>query len=190
MVHRVRMSKSQTKTMLITSFEIKGIVRFGVIPQGQTAELIIWKYWNGWMKLCVEKGLNFCPSIDPTPWQCSSSEGAVSKAVPGQRIDYSYGTLTLFHWFGSNFRLFSEIKCFLKGRRFQDIEDTALKTFSQQESQKCFEQWQHRWGKCIATEGGVLQRRLLVSCKYAASFRELHSHTSSLRVFVGGRCMR
>jgi len=30
---------------------------------------------------------------------------------------------------------------------------TALKAIPQQEFQKCFQQWQHRWAKCIATQG-------------------------------------
>jgi len=30
---------------------------------------------------------------------------------------------------------------------------TALKAVLQQELQKCFQQWQHRWAKCIVAEG-------------------------------------
>jgi len=47
----------------------------------------------------------------------------------------------------------------MKGRRFQDIEDieknvtAALKAIPQQEFEKCFQQWQHRWSKCIVAEG-------------------------------------
>jgi hypothetical protein len=56
---------------------------------------------------------------------------------------------------------------------------TALKAISQQEFQKCFQQWQHR-------SRGVLKRcPLSVSCKYVytgmlaiKSFRDLHCHTS------------
>jgi hypothetical protein len=30
---------------------------------------------------------------------------------------------------------------------------TALKAIPQQEFQKCFQQWQHHWAKCIAAQG-------------------------------------
>jgi len=58
----------------------------------------------------------------------------------------------------NDFRLFPKIKSALKGRRFQDVENiknlkTALKVIPQQEFQKCFQQWQHRWSKCIAAQG-------------------------------------
>jgi hypothetical protein len=32
----------------------------------------------------------------------------------------------------------------------------ALKDISQQEFQKCFQLWQHRWAKCIAAQGEYL----------------------------------
>jgi len=31
--------------------------------------------------------------------------------------------------------------------------NTALKAIPQEEFQKCFQLWQHRWAKCIAAEG-------------------------------------
>jgi hypothetical protein len=43
--------------------------------------------------------------------------------------------------------------------RFQDVEDIhknvmmALKAIPHQKSQKCFQQWQHHWAKCIAAQG-------------------------------------
>jgi hypothetical protein len=58
--------------------------------------------------------------------------------------------------------LFSEITSALKGQRFHNIENIqinvmmALKAVLQQEFQKCFQQWQHYWAKCIAAQKGVL----------------------------------
>jgi hypothetical protein len=59
----------------------------------------------------------------------------------------------------NDFWLFQKIKkSALNGQRFRDIEDiqkdvtTALKAVPQQEFLNCFQQWQHRWTKCIAAE--------------------------------------
>jgi hypothetical protein len=46
------------KTMLITSFDIKGTVHFEFILQGQTVDQ---SYYVEILKWCVEKGLNFGP---------------------------------------------------------------------------------------------------------------------------------
>jgi hypothetical protein len=55
--------------------------------------------------------------------------------------------------------MFPKMKSALKGRRFQETEHTqkivtmALKAIPQQEFQKCSQQWQLRWAKCIAAQG-------------------------------------
>jgi len=54
--------------------------------------------------------------------------------------------------------LFPKMKSVLKGR-FQNIEDvrknvtTSLIAVPQQEFQKCFQVWLHRWAKRTAAEG-------------------------------------
>jgi len=37
----------------------------------------------------------------------------------------------------------------------EDIKKNVmiLKAISQQEFQKCFQQWQHHWAKCVVTQG-------------------------------------
>jgi hypothetical protein len=60
---RACMPKSKIMTMLITFFNIKAVVHFEFIPQGQSTKLIMCKYWNGYMKMCIQKGLNFGPMI-------------------------------------------------------------------------------------------------------------------------------
>jgi len=34
---------------------------------------------------------------------------------------------------------------------------TALKAIPQQEFQKCFQQWQYHWAKCVAVQGYYFQ---------------------------------
>jgi hypothetical protein len=36
-------------------------------------ELIMWKYWSSYMKLCIEKTWTLSQWLDSPPWQCSSS---------------------------------------------------------------------------------------------------------------------
>jgi hypothetical protein len=62
----------------------------------------------------------------------------------------------------NDFWLLPKIKSALKVPRFQDIEDveevtTALKAVPQQQFQKCFQQWQHHWAKCIAAQGEYIE---------------------------------
>jgi hypothetical protein len=59
----------------------------------------------------------------------------------------------------NDFLLFPKIKSALERRRFQDTENIkkrnvlmALKAITQQEFQKCLQQWQHCWAKCIAAQ--------------------------------------
>jgi hypothetical protein len=51
-----------------------------------------------------------------------------------------------------------EINSALQGRRFQNFENiknmtTALKAIPEQEFQKYFQHWEHRWAECIAAQG-------------------------------------
>jgi hypothetical protein len=37
----------------------------------QSTKLIMWQYWNSYMKLCIEKGLNFCLALLGYVHSCS-----------------------------------------------------------------------------------------------------------------------
>jgi hypothetical protein len=50
--------------MLITFFDMKGLVHFEFFPQGQTVNQAYYvKYISSNMELCTEKGMNFGPTI-------------------------------------------------------------------------------------------------------------------------------
>lgn len=58
-----------------------------------------------------------------------------------------------------DFFLFPKLKHTLKGHRFEGVESIKqnatreLKSIPQSDYQKCYEQWQYRWAKCVAAEG-------------------------------------
>jgi len=59
----------------------------------------------------------------------------------------------------SDFFLFPKVQEILKGRHFDDIDDirsnttAALKAIPQNKFQNCFEGWNRRWHRCIASQG-------------------------------------
>jgi hypothetical protein len=109
----------------------------------------------------IERGLTFDPRFGfSTLWQCFNPQGALCQVVSGTKIDYWYGTPTLFPLFDSEWLLaISKNEVWLKGRKFQGTEDiqrnvtTTLKAIREQEFQKFFHQWQHLWAKCLAAQG-------------------------------------
>jgi hypothetical protein len=111
-------------------------------------------------------------SVKMVPWLLTNCQ-----AVSGPKIGYWNGTPTYSPNLAPNdVWQFPEIKSTLKGPRFQDTKDVQKmwrrhwKLF-----QKCFQRWQHCRAKCIAAEGGYSEGN---SSQYAASTRELYSHTS------------
>jgi hypothetical protein len=116
------MSKSQMKTTIITFFSIKGTVHFG------STKLITCKYWSGYMKLWVEEGLNFGPTLGFSTWQCCSSESIVYQAVSGPPYSPDLAPNYIC--------LFPKTKSALKGWRVQNTEDkknvTSLKAIPHQ----------------------------------------------------------
>jgi hypothetical protein len=59
--------------------------------------------------------------------------------------------------------LFLRLKKVLKGHRFEAMEDIkwnstkTLLDILKEEFEKCFQQWQKHWAKCVAAEGNYVE---------------------------------
>ncbi|GFU48953.1 uncharacterized protein TNCV_3209381 [Trichonephila clavipes] len=85
-----------------------------------------------------------------------------------QQFLTKHGTIQVAHLsyspdMSSDFFLFPKIKNTLKERRFQDIETIKqnltqqLQAIPKSEFQKRFEDWKHRWAKCVITNGAYFE---------------------------------
>ena len=59
---KFRQTNSRVKTMLLTFFDIRGIVHYEFVPTGQSTKFTIWKYWKGCMEKWDGNELNFLPT--------------------------------------------------------------------------------------------------------------------------------
>jgi len=144
------MSKSQMKTMLITSFDIKGIVHLYLFHKAkQSTKFIMWKYWSSYMKMCVDKGLNFGPigfstmTIFQLLTRCSVRQFLAQKSITEME------TPTLFPLFGSKWLLaVTRTKVYLKG---QDIRMLKM-------SKKMWQRWKlfHNSSKNVSNSGSII----------------------------------
>jgi hypothetical protein len=71
------MLKSQMKTMLITSFDIKGTVHFEFIPQGQSTKLIMMET----LKQLCEAVHRLGPELWPKDWMLHHDNAPAHKVL-------------------------------------------------------------------------------------------------------------
>jgi histone-lysine N-methyltransferase SETMAR len=107
------------KKMLITFFDIKGTVHFDFIPQCRTVNQT-YEYLSGYVKLCVEKSLNYGPNA-PANKVLSVKHFLTEKSNNEMEHPPYYPDLA-----PNDFWLFRKIKSALKGRNFQDMKTSKM----------------------------------------------------------------
>jgi hypothetical protein len=153
------------ENLLTTFFDITGIVHFEFIPYGQIDNQ---DYYVEIFKQLHEAVYRKKPELQPRNLilHCDvvpAHRHSLSSSFWHRNQFLKWNTHPVPSFGSSDFWLFPKLKSALKGQRFQDIEDIqknvmmALKAILQQEFQKCFQQWQHHWAKCIAAQVAYLE---------------------------------
>jgi histone-lysine N-methyltransferase SETMAR len=119
-------SKSQTKTLIVTFFDIKGIVHLEFIPQGQTVNQT---YCVDISKQLHEAMCRKRPEIFPSIWILHSDTPSANKALTVKQF-LAQKSITEIehppcspHLAPDDFWLFPKSEPAVKRRRFQHIED-------------------------------------------------------------------
>ena len=160
---KFRQSKSRVKTMLITFFDIRGIVHYEFLPAGQTVNQT---YYIEVLKRLREKVRRKRHDFfADNSWFLHHDNAPAHTALSVREFLASKQITVLEHppyspdLAPNDFFLFPKIKEVLKGKNFDDIEDikanatAALTAITEKDFQNCFQGWIRRWHRCIASRG-------------------------------------
>ncbi|GFS99634.1 mariner Mos1 transposase [Trichonephila clavipes] len=158
---KARQVRSKIKVMLIVFFDADGIVHHEYAPQGQKMSK---EFYLNVMRKLREAVRRKRPVLwVSSRWMLHHDGAPAHTANLVQQFLTKHGTIQVAHppyspdMSPPNFFLFPEIKNTLKGHRFQDIETIKqnstqqLQAIPKSEFQKGFEDWKHRWAKCVTT---------------------------------------
>ena len=152
---KARQVKSNVKTMLICFFDIKGLVYFEFVPQGQTVNQ---QFYLEVLKRLLDAVQRKYPELWRSGEQLLHHDSAPAHtALSVHQFLAKNGMATASHAPYSpdlapcDFFLFPIMKRDLKGKCFQTVEEVRAITL--QEFQNCFEQWKKHWDKCIDSQG-------------------------------------
>lgn len=164
---KARQVRSQVKVMLTVFFDSSGVVHHEYAPHGQT---ITKEYYLEVLRRLRDAVRRKRPNLWATKtWHLHHDNAPAHSAHLIQsflaknntplvrQAPYSPDMAPCDFW------LFPKLKMPLKGTRFQEREDIKQNTTAELNSipkdafQKCFEQWQKRWEKCVHHQGDYFE---------------------------------
>lgn len=153
--------------MLIVFFDADGIVHHEYAPQGQTVNK---EFYLDVMRRLREAIRRKRPLLwESSRWMLHHNGAPAHTSCLVQQFLAKHGTIQVAHppyspdMSPPDFFLFPKIKNTLKGHRFQDIETIKQNSTQQLQAipnsafQKCFEDWKHRWAKCVTVNGAYFE---------------------------------
>jgi len=158
---KFRWSKSRVKIMLLTFFDIRGIVHYEFLSTGKTVNQV---YYLEVLERLHEKVRRKRPKLFANnSWILHHDNAPACTALSMREFLATKQIAVLEHPAHSpdlvpDFFLSPKIKEILKGRHFDDIDDmrsnttAALNTILQNQFQNCFEGWTRRWHRCISSQ--------------------------------------
>ncbi|UYV74035.1 hypothetical protein LAZ67_11001900 [Cordylochernes scorpioides] len=139
---KARMLKSKLNCLLITLFDVKGLLHYEFVPECQT---INQHYYLDVLRrlksLCVRKRLHTAVTVQ----LYLAKHGIALLPQPPYSPDLA----------PNNFFLHPKIERVLKGPLFDSIPEikenskNILKSLKDEDFQRCFDIWKKRWNKCI-----------------------------------------
>ena len=158
---------SFSKALPIVFFDIRGIVHFKFLPQGQTVNQTIYKEI---LRRLVRSVHDKSQSLwEAHAWTLHHDNAPVHTALSICQFLAEKNIATLEHppYFLNlalcDFFLFPKIKSVLKGTQFSDIDSikmavtTELKKIPENAFQEFFESWKRQMHKCFQVEGDYFE---------------------------------
>jgi len=162
-----RQSRSKVKVMLIVFFDIRGVVHYEFVPQGQTVNK---EYYLGVMRRLRERICKKRPDLwANNSWILHDDNAPSHRATIVTDFLAKNSTNVLEQPPYSpdlapcDFFLFPKLKLPLRGTRFESIEAIKqksareLKAIPESAYKKSFEDWKKRWHMCVASNGPTLK---------------------------------
>uniref|UniRef100_A0A8C4PW97 Transposase n=1 Tax=Eptatretus burgeri TaxID=7764 RepID=A0A8C4PW97_EPTBU len=164
---KARMSKSKVKVILIAFFDIKGIVHFKFLPQGQTVNQYVCKeILQHLMRSVRDKRRDLWEN---NAWVLHHENAPAHSSLIIRQFLAERNVPTLEHPPYSpdlapcDFFLFPKLKGVIKGTRFPDVEaikravTTEFRRIPEEAFQGCIEVWKKRTDKCVRLEGNYFE---------------------------------